>query len=46
MSKARLMQGNESVAEGALAAGVLFYAGYHITSSTEIAEIMAEEIWL
>lgn len=44
MSKAKLMQGNEAVAEGALAAGVLFYAGYPITPSTEIAEIMAERL--
>ncbi|MDI6879800.1 MAG: 2-oxoacid:acceptor oxidoreductase subunit alpha [Desulfitobacteriaceae bacterium] len=44
MSKARLMQGNEACAEGALAAGVRFYAGYPITPSTEIAEIMAEKL--
>ncbi len=44
MSKARLMQGNEACAEGALAAGVKFYAGYPITPSTEIAEIMAEKL--
>ena len=44
MNKARLMQGNEAVAEGALAAGVRFYAGYPITPSTEIAEIMAERL--
>jgi 2-oxoglutarate ferredoxin oxidoreductase subunit alpha len=44
MNKARLMQGNEAVAEGALAAGVLFYAGYPITPSTEIAEIMAKKL--
>jgi len=44
MNEARLMQGNEAVAEGALAAGVLFYAGYPITPSTEIAEIMAERL--
>ncbi|MDQ7094515.1 2-oxoacid:acceptor oxidoreductase subunit alpha [Desulfosporosinus sp. PR] len=44
MNEARLMQGNEAVAEGALAAGVLFYAGYPITPSTEIAEIMAEKL--
>ena len=44
MNKSRLMQGNEAVAEGALAAGVLFYAGYPITPSTEIAEIMAERL--
>lgn len=40
----RLMQGNEAVAEGALAAGVRFFAGYPITPSTEIAEIMAERL--
>lgn len=44
MNKPRLMQGNEAVAEGALAAGVLFYAGYPITPSTEIAEKMAEKL--
>ena len=38
---ARLMQGNEAVAEGAIAAGVTFFAGYPITPSTEIAEQMA-----
>lgn len=38
---ARLMQGNEAIAAGALDAGVNFYAGYPITPSTEIAEIMA-----
>ncbi len=41
MSKARLMQGNEAVAEGALKAGVKFFGGYPITPSTEIAEGMA-----
>lgn len=41
---ARLMQGNEAVAEGALAAGVRFFAGYPITPSTEVAEIMAERL--
>lgn len=40
----RLIQGNRAVAEGAIAAGVRFYAGYPITPSTEIAEIMAEEL--
>lgn len=44
MSDPKLMQGNEAVAEGALAAGVLFYAGYPITPSTEIAEKMAERL--
>lgn len=47
MSKARqvlLMQGNEAVVEGALAAGMRFYSGYPITPSTEIAEISAERL--
>ncbi|MBR4903454.1 MAG: hypothetical protein IKZ53_02200, partial [Selenomonadaceae bacterium] len=35
---AKLMQGNEAIAEGALAAGVRFFGGYPITPSTEIAE--------
>lgn len=39
-----LMQGNEAVVEGALAAGMRFYAGYPITPSTEIAEISAERL--
>ncbi|MSV24769.1 2-oxoacid:acceptor oxidoreductase subunit alpha [Selenomonas sp. WCA-380-WT-3B 3/] len=42
MSKARLMQGNEACAEGAIAAGVRFFAGYPITPSTEVAETMAK----
>lgn len=40
----RLMQGNEAVAIGALDAGVNFFAGYPITPSTEIAEILAYEL--
>ncbi len=32
------MQGNEACVEGAIAAGMRFYAGYPITPSTEIAE--------
>ncbi len=36
--KARLMQGNEACLEGAIAAGMRFFAGYPITPSTEIAE--------
>ncbi len=40
----RLMQGNEAVAQGALAAGCRFYAGYPITPSTEVAEAMAREL--
>jgi 2-oxoglutarate ferredoxin oxidoreductase subunit alpha len=40
----KLMQGNEACVEGALAAGMMFYAGYPITPSTEIAEISAERL--
>lgn len=40
----RLMQGNEAIALGAVAAGCRFYAGYPITPSTEIAEIMSREL--
>lgn len=36
-----LMQGNEACAMGALAAGCKFFAGYPITPSTEIAEILS-----
>lgn len=35
------MTGDEACAEGALAAGCLFFAGYPITPATEIAERMA-----
>lgn len=44
MAKARLMQGNQACSEGALAAGVRFFAGYPITPSTEIAEILAAKL--
>lgn len=40
----KFIQGNEAVAWGALAAGCGFYAGYPITPSTEIAEILAREL--
>ncbi|MCR4430591.1 MAG: 2-oxoacid:acceptor oxidoreductase subunit alpha [Tepidanaerobacteraceae bacterium] len=43
-SKAILMQGNEACVEGAIAAGMRFYAGYPITPSTEIAELSAEKL--
>jgi len=36
--KAKLMQGNEACAEGALVAGCCFFAGYPITPASEIAE--------
>jgi 2-oxoglutarate ferredoxin oxidoreductase subunit alpha len=38
------MQGNTACAEGALAAGCLFFAGYPITPSTEVAEHMAARL--
>jgi 2-oxoglutarate ferredoxin oxidoreductase subunit alpha len=37
----RFMMGNEACAEGALAAGCRFFAGYPITPSSEIAEILS-----
>lgn len=42
--RARLMQGNEACAEAAVAAGCRFFAGYPITPSSEIAEILAERL--
>ena len=39
--KTFLMQGNQAVAEGAIAAGVTFFGGYPITPSTEVAEALA-----
>ncbi|HXW99239.1 MAG TPA: 2-oxoacid:acceptor oxidoreductase subunit alpha, partial [Methanomicrobiales archaeon] len=41
MSRVEFMQGNTACAEGALAAGCRFFAGYPITPSTEVAEHMA-----
>lgn len=41
MSRVLLLQGNQAVVEGAIAAGVKFYGGYPITPSTEIAEQLA-----
>ena len=40
----RLMQGNEAIGWGALAAGCRFFAGYPITPSTEIAELLSREL--
>ena len=37
-------QGNEACAEGALYAGCRFFAGYPITPSTEIAELLARRL--
>jgi 2-oxoglutarate ferredoxin oxidoreductase subunit alpha len=42
--KERLMQGNAACAEGGIAAGARFFAGYPITPSTEIAEFMARQL--
>jgi 2-oxoglutarate/2-oxoacid ferredoxin oxidoreductase subunit alpha len=36
-----LLQGNEAIVEGALAAGCRFFAGYPITPATEISELMS-----
>ena len=38
------IQGNEAIAQGALYAGLQFYAGYPITPSTEIAEILSAKL--
>jgi len=40
----KLLQGNEACVEGALLAGVKFFAGYPITPSSEIAEGMAKRL--
>ncbi len=42
--KKKFMQGNEACVEGALYAGCRFYAGYPITPSTEIMEVMAARL--
>jgi 2-oxoglutarate ferredoxin oxidoreductase subunit alpha len=42
--QAKLMQGNEACLEGAIAAGMRFFAGYPITPSTEIAEGASERL--
>ncbi len=44
MSKILLLQGNQAVVEGAIAAGVKFFGGYPITPSTEIAEQLAARL--
>ena len=40
----RFVQGNEACVEGAIYAGVDFFAGYPITPSTEIAELLAARL--
>ncbi len=42
--KAKIMTGNDSCAYGALAAGCRFFAGYPITPSSEIAEVLSAEL--
>lgn len=39
--RTKLMQGNEACVEGAIAAGVRFFAGYPITPANEIANLMS-----
>ena len=40
----KLMQGNDAIGWGAIAAGCRFYAGYPITPSTEVAELLSREL--
>ena len=42
--KKKLLQGDAAVVEGALAAGVEFFAGYPITPASEIAEGFSEKL--
>jgi 2-oxoglutarate/2-oxoacid ferredoxin oxidoreductase subunit alpha len=42
--KVAFLQGNEAAAHGALYAGCTFFAGYPITPSTEVAEVMSAEL--
>lgn len=44
MNRKRLIQGNEAIADAAIAVGVRFFAGYPITPSSEIAETLAERL--
>ncbi len=44
MRKQRLIQGNEACAHGAIYAGCNFYAGYPITPSSEVMEILSSEL--
>ncbi len=43
-AKIKILQGNEACVEGALMAGVMFFAGYPITPASEIAEEMARKL--
>jgi len=42
--KALFLQGNQAIAEGALAVGCNFFAGYPITPSSELPEIMSKRL--
>lgn len=44
MADIRFIQGNEACALGAIYAGCRFFAGYPITPSSEIAEMLSEEL--
>lgn len=44
MSRKMLLQGDEAVVEGAMAAGAMFFAGYPITPASEIAEGLARRL--
>ena len=39
-----VLQGNEAMVEGAIAAGCRFFAGYPITPATEISEMMSQRL--
>lgn len=41
---AKLVQGNQAVAEAAIYAGARFFAGYPITPSSEIAEVCSQQM--
>jgi 2-oxoglutarate ferredoxin oxidoreductase subunit alpha len=42
--KVALLQGNDACAQGALYAGCMFFGGYPITPSTEVAEVLSVEL--
>ncbi len=42
LKQIKILQGNEAIVQGAIAAGCRFFAGYPITPASEIAERMAE----
>jgi len=44
MSEVAFWQGNQAIAQGALASGCRFFAGYPITPSSDVMEEMAKEL--